>query len=161
MRKLKLQVQMTIDGFIAGKNGESDWMQNNWDDEFKKYEYDLADASDTLLMGRKRTAEFVTHWETVADNQPDSDWNTFAQKMVAIPKIVFGKTISTIEGKNTRVENGDVVSVVRDLKNKNGKDILVYGGESFVYSLVKENLIDEIYFFINTAIIGKGKTIFI
>src|SRR3546814_5352453 len=107
MRKLKLQVQMTIDGFIAGQNGESDWMQNNWDDEFKKYEYDLADASDTLLMGRKMTAEFVTHWETVADNQPDSDWNTFAQKMVAIPKIVFGKTISTIEGKNTRVERSD------------------------------------------------------
>src|SRR3546814_2567390 len=80
--------------------------------------------------------------------------------MVAIPKRVFGKTISTIEGKNTRVENGDVVSVVRDLKNKNGKDILVYGGASFVSSLVKENLIDEMYLFINPAIIGKGKPIF-
>ena len=59
---------MTIDGFISGVHGESDWMSKNWDDEFRRYEYDLATSSDTLLMGRKMTNDFISHWENVAKN---------------------------------------------------------------------------------------------
>lgn len=56
MRKLKLQMQTTIDGFVAGPNGELDWMKG-WDsdDELKNCESELADSSDTILMGRKMT----------------------------------------------------------------------------------------------------------
>ncbi|MEP6713216.1 MAG: dihydrofolate reductase family protein, partial [Ferruginibacter sp.] len=84
----------------------------------------------------------------------------FAQKMVDIPKIVFSKTITTIAGKNTRVENGDLVTVVNNLKNKSGKDILVYGGANFVASLIKNNLIDEFNLIVNPTAIGNGLKIF-
>jgi hypothetical protein len=63
----------------------------------------------------------------MVNNQPDSPWFSFAQKMVDIPKIVYSKTIKTIAGKNISVENGDLATFVNDLKNKSGKDILVYG----------------------------------
>lgn len=65
-----------------------------------------------------------------------------------------------MNGKNVSVENGDLASAVNHLKNKSGRDILVYGGASFVSSLIKEKLIDEMYLFINPAIIGNGKSIF-
>lgn len=160
MRKLRLQMQQTVDGYVATPKGELDWMQRNWDDEFKKDENDLIDSVDTILMGRKMTEEFISYWENVVNNQPDSPDFSFAQKMVNTPKIVFSRTITTIVGKNTRVENGDLVTVVNNLKNKSGKDIIVYGGANFVSSLIKNNLIDELNLFVNQTAIGKGMQIF-
>jgi dihydrofolate reductase len=161
MRKLKLQMSMTVDGFVARTNGEQDWMERNQDDEFKKYyQNEIIDSVDTILMGRKMTEEFISHWENVVNNQPDSPLFLFAQKLVNIPKIVFSKTITSVSGKNTRVENGDLVNVVNNLKNKSGKDILVYGGANFVSSLIKSNLIDEFNLFVNHTAIGEGLKIF-
>jgi dihydrofolate reductase len=50
---IKLQVQMSIDGYIAGPNGEMDWMVWDWDDKLKKYVFDLTDPVDTIILGRK------------------------------------------------------------------------------------------------------------
>ncbi|MBN8576163.1 MAG: dihydrofolate reductase [Cytophagales bacterium] len=160
MRKLKLQVQITLDGFISGSNGETDWMPPVWDEAFRKYEYDLAETSDTLLMGRKMSEEFLNHWEHIAANQPGSEWHSFAQKMVDIPKIVFSESIASMKGKNVHVENGNVTTIVHQLKRNMGKDILVYGGATFASTLIKEKLVDELYLFVNPVIIGTGKTIF-
>jgi dihydrofolate reductase len=158
MRKLKLQMQISLDGYVAGINGESDWMGlENWDDKLRNIEKELVDSSDTILMGRKMTNEFVEYWENV---KPDSPEFSFAQKMVDTPKIVFSKTIKNITGKNVVVENGDLTKVVGDLKNKNGKDLLVYGGAAFVSSLIKEGLIDEFYLFVHPVMINDGMKIF-
>ena len=161
MRKLKLQMSMTIDGYVGRTNGEQDWIEWNQDEEFKKlYQNEIIDSVDTLLMGRKMTKEFISYWENIVNNKPGSPEFLFAQKLVNIPKIVFSKTITTITGKNTTVENGDIVTVVNNLKNNSGKDILVYGGANFVSSLIKNNLIDEFNLFINHTAIGDGLKIF-
>lgn len=157
MRKLKLQMNMTIDGFVGGVNGEQDWLERNQDNEFiKLYQSDIVDSADTLLLGRKMTDVFINHWESQYDN-PNA---VFAHKLVDIPKIVFSKTITTIAGKNVRVENGDLVTAVNLLKREQGKDILVYGGAGFVSSLIKHNLVDEYNFFIHQTAIGQGLKIF-
>ena len=80
--------------------------------------------------------------------------------MVSILKIVFSKTLDHVEGKNISVENGDLVTVVNELKKQDGKDIVVYGGATFVSSLIKEGLIDELNFFINPVMINRGMRIF-
>ena len=158
MRKLKLQMQITVDGYVAGINGELDWMNlENWDVDVKNSENELIDSSDTILMGRKMTDEFVKYWGNV---KPDSSEFSFAKKMIDTPKIVFSKTIKSIVGKNIVLENGDLTTVVSDLKNKDGKDILVYGGAGFVSSLIKEGLIDEFNFFVHPVMINEGMTIF-
>lgn len=157
MRKLKLQMQITIDGFVAGTAGELDWMTFDMDEKLLNFIVNLTDSSDTILMGRKMTEGFVTYWENV---QPDSPEFMFAQKMVNIPKIVFSKTVKNIAGKNVTIENGDLVTAINKLKNQEGKDIIVYGGANFVSSLIKHNLIDEVNLFINPVAIGNGLKIF-
>jgi dihydrofolate reductase len=158
MRKLKLQMQMSVDGFVAGPNGELDWMTWDWDDKIKKYVNDLIDSVDTILLGRKMTPGFVSYWTNVIAD-PENHEYPFARKMVDIPKVVFTKTLKKSEWENTEIANGDLTQEIKTLKNKKGKDIIVYGGAGFVSSLLKEGVIDEYYFFVNPAIIGDGMTI--
>lgn len=161
MRKLKLQVHMSIDGFVGGPNGENDWVFLAGPDEagFQKI-IDLADSSDTLLLGRKLAPEFVPYWENMADNMPDHPAYPLAKLIVNMRKIVFSKTETAIAGKNVEVENGDLTTAVQALKEQPGKDILVYGGANFVSSLISINLIDEYYIIISPVAIGAGLSIF-
>lgn len=150
---------MSIDGFVAGPNGELDWMTFSWDEESRRYVNALTDSSDTILLGRKMTDGFVNYWTSVLD-KPESPEYSFARKMVDIPKVVFSKTVKESIWVNTIVANGDLVEEVEKLKQKDGKDIIVYGGATFVSNLIRENLIDEYHLCINPAAIGRGMTIF-
>lgn len=157
MRKLKLQMQMSLDGYVARPNGELDWMTWDQDDKLIQFINSLIDSSDTILLGRKMTDGFVSHWENVVKNKPDSP---FAKQMVDIPKVVFTKTLDKSIWNNTTLAKGNLVEEIANLKKQNGKDIIVYGGAGFVSSLIKEGLIDEYHLFVNPAAIGDGMTIF-
>jgi dihydrofolate reductase len=159
MRKLKLQMQMTTDGFVAGPEGQLDWMTCPWDEKLSAFVNKLTDASDTILLGRKMTPGFVAYWEKAA-SEPGSEDFEFGEKMVGMSKVVFSRTVKTIEGKNIRVEQGPVAEAVKRLKNAPGRDILVYGGASFVSSLIGEGLIDELHLFVNPVAIGQGLRVF-
>ena len=97
LRKLRLQVQMSIDGCIAGPNGEMDWMVGLSDDETMKYAYKITESVDTILLGRKMIDGFISFWSDVM-NKPDDRWNAFAKKMIEIPKVVFTKTLNNLSG---------------------------------------------------------------
>lgn len=157
MRKLKLQMQISVDGFVAGPNGELDWMTWVWDKELEDYVDKLHDSIDTILLGRKMTDGFISHWSQVPSDNRDYP---FARKMMDTPKIVFSRTIKESKWENTIIADKDSVKFINELKEKPGKDIIVYGGAGFVSSLVKDNLIDEYHLFINPAVIGKGMEIF-
>jgi dihydrofolate reductase len=157
MRKLKLQVQITIDGFVSGPNGELDWMVWDWSEELKKYVNNLTDSVDTILMGRKMTDGFISYWSNV---KPDSEEYPFARKMVEKPKIVFTKTLNKSTWDNTTIAKGELKEEIDRLKNQKGRDIIVYGGAGFVTSLIADNLIDEYNLFVNPAVLGNGMTIF-
>jgi len=162
MRKLKLQVQMTVDGFVAGPEGQLDWMwlPSEKDDSFFQKVIDLADSCDTILLGRKMTPEFIEYWEKVVDTQPDSPEQPLAQRMVNMRKIAFSRTQTTMKGRNLEVENGDLAAAVQALKKAPGKDIMVYGGANFLSALISLNLIDEYFIMVNPVAIGKGLSIF-
>src|SRR5216117_3834901 len=84
----------------------------------------------------------------------------FARRMVDTPKVVFSKTLTRVEGKNVRVETGDLVQAIKQLKAQRGKDIVVYGGATFVSALIEHDLIDEFNIFVNPVAIGRGMRIF-
>jgi dihydrofolate reductase len=159
LRKLKLHVQMSIDGCIAGPNGEMDWMVGLLDDKLIKYENELMESIDTILLGRKMTDVFISYWSDVI-NKPDDRWYAFAKKMIEIPKIVFTKTLNKSKWINTDIATGDLTDEIIKLKSRDGKDMIVYGGATFDSSLIKLGLIDEFLLFINPVVIGNGMTIF-
>jgi dihydrofolate reductase len=159
LRKLRLQVQMSVDGCIAGPNGEMDWMVGLLDDESVKYASKITESVDTILLGRKMADVFISFWLDVM-NKPDDPWNAFAKRMIEIPKVVFTKTLNKSEWINTDIATGDLIEEVSKIKSQSGRDIVVYGGASFDSSLIKEKLIDEFYLFINPVAIGNGMAIF-
>ena len=153
MRKLKLQVQMTVDGYIAGLNGEMDWMIFNWDNELKKYVKEITEPVDCIVLGRKLAQGFIPHWAS----NPEEEG---ADKFNSTKKVVFTKTLDTSEWDNTVLAKGDLVDEITELKKQDGKDIIAYGGATFVSALIKQGLIDEFHLFINPSAIGNGMSIF-
>lgn len=153
MRKLKLQMQLSIDGFVAGVNGEMDWMEMNWDEAIIQHVTAFTEPVDTIILGRKLAEGFIPYWASNPD-QPGAD------KFNNTPKVVFTKTIDKHDWKDTTLAKGDLVEEISKLKQQPGGDIAVYGGGSFVSSLVKHNLIDEYHLLINPSIVGNGMPIF-
>src|SRR3989304_6928963 len=141
-RLLKLQVQLSVDGFAAGPNGELDWMTWNWDDELKDYVSHLTDTVDTVLLGRKMADGFISHWTNALANPKGPEFD-FAKLMVDYSKVVFTKTLDKSAWANTELAKGDLVDEVARIKNGNGKDIIVYGGGAVCCCFFENLLIDE------------------
>lgn len=157
MRKVKLAMQMTINGYVAGPNGENDWMTWNPDDEFMEFINSHFDSSDTLLLGRKMAGGFIKHWENALEKNPATP---FGKQIVETPKVVFTKTLDQATWHNTTLAKGNLAAEIAHLKNQDGKDIAVVGGAGLVSSLIKEGLIDEYHLIINPTAMGDGMTIF-
>jgi dihydrofolate reductase len=151
-------MQISIDGFVAGPNGELDWMTWEHGDKMIEQINQLTDSSDTILMGRKMTDGLINYWSSVLE-KPDSPEFTFAKKMIDIPKVVFTRTMTKSPWINTTLAH-DLTSDIQELKQQDGKDIMAYGGAGFVSSLIREDLIDDYYLFVNPTSIGAGMTIF-
>ena len=161
MRKLKLQMQTSVDGFVAGPEGQLDWMTWNMDDKLIQFITDLTDSSDTILLGRKMTDGFIDYWTSVLKT-PESPEFLFARKMIDTPKVVFSRTLEKSSWINTTLATGKLVDEIVKLKKQSGgKDIIVYGCAEFVSNLIKDSLIDELNLFINPAAIGQGMRIFL
>jgi len=157
MRKVKLSMRMTINGYVGGPNGENDWMTWNPDNEFMEFLNSIYDSSDTILLGRKLADGFINFWQNALDKNPDTP---LAKKIVDTPKVVFTKTLDKSTWNNATLAKGDLAEEITDLKKQSGKDILVLGGAGFVSSLIKEGLIDEYHLIVNPTAMGNGVTIF-
>ena len=164
MRKLKLQMQMSIDGFVStGPNDEQHWVTWAWD-EIRPYVLGLLDSTDTILIGRKLAVDYIPYWQDV-NTKPDDPMYEAAQRIVRAKKFVFTKTLDksdpiAIGWDNTELAKGDLADEIKKLKDQSGKDIIVYGGSSFVSAIIKEGLIDEFHFFVNPVALGKGVPVF-
>ena len=159
MRKLKLQMQVSINGFVAGPAGEMDWMEWNWDDALNEYVADLTATVDTIIMGRKLAEGFIPYWAAIAANADDPQ-NAAGKQMTDMPKIIFSRTLQKSLWENTRLATASLSEEIARLKSEPGKDIIVYGGAAFVASLIEQNLIDEYHLFISPVAVDKGMTIF-
>lgn len=155
---------MTIDGYIAGPNGELDWVVWNWDDELKQYVKDLTEPVDCIVLGRNLAQGFIPYWAAVAAN-PDDLQFTAGQKFTDTLKVVFTKSLDPSDPvvthwANTTLAKDDLADQITKLKSQEGKDLIAYGGATFLSALIKHGLIDEYHLFINPTAIGKGMAIF-
>ncbi|HSC53244.1 MAG TPA: dihydrofolate reductase family protein [Phnomibacter sp.] len=159
MRKLKLQVQTTVDGYMGGPNGEMDWIHFPWTADINTVVGEINAPIGTILLGRKLAEGFIPHWANVAAdaNNPEYEAGLLFSNT---PKIVFSNTLKESPWANTVIAGEDVTTTVEKLKQTEGGDIIAYGGSSFISSLIQTGLVDEYNFFINPSAIGKGLPIF-
>ncbi len=146
---------VTVDGFYAGPNDEIDW--HNVDAEFNAYAGDLLDAVDAILFGRVTYQGMAAYWPTPLAATDDP---LIAAKMNALPKIVFSKTLETVEWNNTRLVKGDLGEELSKLKQPPGKDLVVFGSGGLVSALTRLGLIDEYRLMVNPVALGSGKPLF-
>jgi len=156
MRKLKLQMHMSLDNFVNMENAGSDF---KWDRDVIKFCVDNLEDVDTILLGRKTAGDLIPFWDQVAEN-PDHEDFDLGKRISEIPKVVLSNTLARSEWKNTEIINGGLQGAISKLKQTTGKTILVYGGASFAASLVENNLVDEFYFLLDPFCLGQGATIF-
>lgn len=145
---------VSLDGFIAGPDGDISWTMPS--EELHLFHNRLAEATDLHLCGR-RLYETMLVWETWEEDQSDAGAAEleFAPIWRAMPKIVFSKTLTNVEGSNTRLETGDVVETARKLKAETDGEIAV-GGAGLAAGLIQAGLVDEYRLFVYPVVLGSG-----
>jgi dihydrofolate reductase len=156
MRKLIYSFGVSLDGFIAGPEGEIDWSAP--DEELHRFHNQQARELGAHLLGR-RLYEVMRYWETAEENPsaPEHELE-FARIWKDTPKIVFSKTLERVEG-NARLVRDGVAEEVARLKAEPGKDLAV-GGAGLASTCMKHGLIDEYRLFVSPVVLGAGTPYF-
>ena len=151
MRKVVVSNMVSLDGFIAGPNGELDWHLVERD--FIKYSEEMLEAADAILMGRVTYELMAAYWPLPENIKNDP---IVAAKMNGLPKFVFSRTMDNATWENTTLVKDNLKENLTKLKQQPGKDILILGSGSIVAMLTQMGLIDEYRFIINPVILGAG-----
>jgi dihydrofolate reductase len=157
MRKLIYSMGLSLDGYIAGPHGEFDWSAP--DEELHRFHNDQVRELSVHLLGR-RLYEVMSYWETAEEREPSAPEYTleFARIWKALPRIVYSKTLTTVEG-NARLSHADPVEEVLELKREPGKDMAV-GGAELAAAFMRRNVIDEYRLFVSPVVLGGGRPFF-
>lgn len=156
MRKVVYWVHTSVDGFIAGPNGEFDWPVMG--PELSAYSDAMNERVDTFLYGRVVWELMSYYWPT-ADQISDHPHDlAFARVWREMPKVVFSRTL-TEAGWGARIA-ADAESEVRALKAKPGKDLLLTGGAGLAAALAGMDLIDEYQVVVHPVVLGDGLRLF-
>jgi len=134
-------------------------LDNKWDRGMSDFSINNLKNVDCILHGRKTAEGFIPYWKDVANDPKNSEYE-LGRRFTDIPNVVFSNTLQVSMWDNTTIIKGEITEEIKALKNKKGKDIIVYGGESFVSSLIQHDLIDEFYLLVNPAAIGNGQQTF-
>jgi dihydrofolate reductase len=155
MSKVIYSMGVSLDGFIAGPNGEIDWSAP--DEELHRFHNEQTRELGLHLCGR-RLYEEMLFWERAEESALPPEHAEFAGIWKALPKLVFSTTLKTIEG-NAQLATGDLADEVAKLREQRGRDVAV-GGAGLASSLIRLNLIHEYRPFISPIVLGGGTPFF-
>jgi len=156
MRKVIYSMGVSLDGFIAGPSGEIDWSAP--DEELHRFHNQQTRELGAHLCGRRLYEEMV-YWETADENPSAPEYALeFARIWKDLPKLVFSKTLETVEG-NARLLRDGVGEEVAKLKQQPGKDLAV-GGAGLASTLIELGLVDEYRLFVSPVVLGAGTPYF-
>jgi dihydrofolate reductase len=156
MRKLIYSMGVSLDGFIAGPDGEIDWSAPF--EELHRFHNQQALELGAHLCGR-RLYETMVYWETADENPSAAEYELeFARIWKELPKIVFSKTLEKVQGNAMLVRDG-IAEEVAKLKEQSGKDLAV-GGAGLASTCMEASLIDEYRLFVSPVVLGGGTPYF-
>ena len=158
MRKIIAALQMSLDGFIEGSNGELDWAMAEDEETWRDLDETLGSV-DAFILGRGMYPAYEQYWLALLANPTGTkNENAYARLADKIPHIVLSKTLDNVAWKITRIVWD--VEEIRKMKQQPGKDMLTFGGATLVSSLMNMGLIDELRLMVNPIILGRGKALF-
>ena len=185
MRRLILKMSMSLDGFVGGPNGESDWLVRHRDEGATAWIAETLWQAGVHAMGSRTYKDMVRYWPTAS--------GPLAAPMNEIPKVVFtrqpsldpaaGHTTTAPRDQNRALEaasgklavpnspgaaswaepevvNGDLAAEIGRMKQQQGKDIVAHGGAGFAQSLARLGLIDEYRLLVHPVALGAGLPLF-
>ena len=156
-RKVILAMQMSLDGFVEGPNGDLSWLNTGDDEEWNEMFNDLKNV-DTFLLGRNMYPGYTDYWRSVLSNPSSPKYELkYAQLADKTTHIVFTHGNLKTDWKNTKVANDPAAEIAR-LQKENGKDIVIWGGANFASNMIKLGLVDEIRITLNPTLVGDGKS---
>ncbi|CAN5430631.1 dihydrofolate reductase family protein [soil metagenome] len=159
MRKLIFFMHTSLDGFVAGLNGEMHWI--NVDEAMFDFVATMTDQSDCALYGRVTYEMMQSYWPK-AGEQPNASKHDIEHSAWynKVSKIVLSKTIHEAGLHNTKVISDQLSDNINKLKQQKGKNIIIFGSPGASQSLLNEGLIDEFWLFVNPIILGQGMPLF-
>lgn len=164
MRKLILKMSMSLDGFVAGPGGETDWVFRTRDPDSTAWTVATVAQAGIHAVGRKTWQQWTRYWPTAT--------GPFAPLMNEIPKVVFtraGLAPATPKDEESevvrswtqpRIASGDLATEIAALKREPGKPILAQGGAAFAQELVRLDLVDEYRLPVHPVVLGRGLPLF-
>jgi dihydrofolate reductase len=158
MGRISSYLQVSMDGYFAGPDGQIDWFKNNPDPEFEEFSLERAQGNSTLLFGRTTYEMMAGAWPR---DEAHEDQPGMADVMGKSPKIVFSKSLRDVEEsprwQNVEIRRDIDAAVLRD----DDRDYTTLGSGSIVQQLTNLGLVDEYMFVVNPVLLGRGKNAFV
>ena len=169
MRKIISFMHISLDGFVAGPNGEMDWIKV--DNEIFDYVGNRISEGDTALYGRVTYQMMENYWPTAADKPTATKHDIEHSKWYSkVHKVVLSTTMKDADLTNTTIISDNLSDRINEIKqspsqspvdNGGSKDILLFGSPTATHSLIQQNLIDGYWLFVNPIILGRGIPLFV
>lgn len=149
----------SLDGFVAGLNGELNWIKV--DEELFDFVATMTDQVDTALYGRITYEMMQSYW-TTAGEKPNATKHDIEHSRWYnnVSKVVLSTTMNETGLINTTVISDNLSERINEIKQREGKNILIFGSPSASLSLLNLGLIDEFWLFVNPIIVGQGMPLF-
>lgn len=146
---------------MAGPGGELDWHFPHWNDEMATFAYEQLCTMDSILLGRVTYQAMASYWPYEANNTAHGRLEcAYANMMNNHTKLVFSRSLRTVEWRNARIIKKDIGREVKALKQLDGLDMIVFGSGSIVAKLMQLDLIDEYVLWVHPITLGQGIPLF-
>ncbi len=156
MRKLFLQINVSLDGFIEDAAGEIDWQFA--DAEFEAFIDATLQSIDAMVFGRVAFEKLAQYWPTAS---PPEASEVQVRLMHELPKYVVSDRLGRTDWNNSHiVGGGEVAAEIEALKQQPGGDIALFAGAAVATSFVRLGLIDEYRLILNPVLLGTGTRLF-
>jgi dihydrofolate reductase len=161
MGRVIVSMNITVDGYMAGPDGELDWQFNNWTTEMGQLLGEQLSQAGTILLGRNTYNALANYWPFAGtDLSLSRDDIAYATLMNSYPKMVCSSTLKAAAWQNSTIIKANVFEEIKKLKQQAGKDIIIYGSGTLVQYLAQKRLIDEYRLWIYPVALGRGKPLF-
>ncbi|MEO8130903.1 MAG: dihydrofolate reductase family protein [Bryobacteraceae bacterium] len=158
MNRLIVFNSVSLDGYFTGANGDLSWLYSRKPDtEWDEFVAGNASGEGRLVFGRVTYEMMASYWPTPMALQ---DNPAVAERMNAMPKLVFSRKLDNVTWSNTELVKGDLVAEIRKRKQEPGIDMAILGSGTIVSQLAQESLIDEFQVVVTPIVLGKGRTMF-